>query len=127
LKASLDQYIADSERNPDIAVLRDAWILDRATGGGDLAVRLRLQQLWSEEPDKGLALIIRLAKDAESDADRADIAECLEWLLGRHGQAYWDIINRLCAQSGTFRSVVALVWGASLSKDLRRKVEMWRR
>ena len=110
------------------AWIRDAlaeWQLDRKTGGGDSALAYRLDRSSEESPDSAIALLVSLAEHS-SPEDRVDLAERLEWLLQKHGAVYWDVLNALCGRVPQFRAVMANVWGASLPKDLKRKVEMWR-
>ena len=77
-------------------------------------------------PDSALALIVALACQAKDEAERWAVADELEWLLHVHGRDYWETLNSLCSQVPAFRAVMGNVWGDTLSKDLRRKVEMWR-
>ena len=122
----IDHFICAAQDNAWIREFIAEWRLDRSTGGGDFSVRQKLWQYAKESPDAALALFVSLAEQSSGDEERVAIAEELEWLLASHGAAYWDTMNELCTRVPEFRSVMASVWGASLPKDLKRKVEMWR-
>jgi len=120
----IESYI---DAAPDNAWVREfiaEWQIDRKTGGGDHVLAEKLKHYAQQSPDS--ALFVALVTQAIDDAERVAIAEELEWLMEKHGAAYWETINTLCQRVPQFRVVMACVWGASLSNDLKRKVEMWR-
>ncbi len=120
----VESYIDAWKDNAWIQETLAAWQLDRKTGGGDFALTYRIDRTAAESPDSALALLVSLAEHSSPD-DHADLAERLERLLEKHGAAYWEVINSLCGRVPQFRAVMTNVWGASLSKDLQRKVQMW--
>ena len=121
----VEDYVGASKDNAWIRDLLAEWQLDRKTGGGDFSLHTRLQRYSSDSPDSALALLVSLAEQSKEE-DRIAIAEVVEDFLQMHGAAYWDVVNLLCSRVPQFRAVMANVWGASLSNDLKRKVEMWR-
>lgn len=122
----IEHYIDASEDNAWIRDFLSTWKLDHATGGGDIALEIRLQRLIEESADAALALLVSLSEQSIDGAERVAIGEELEWFLQKHGAMYWNTLNELCSRVPQFRAVMATVWGASLPKDLKRKVEMWR-
>jgi hypothetical protein len=122
----IEHFIGAAKDNAWIREFIAEWRSDRSNGGGDSAVRQKLWRQAKESPDAALALFVSLAEQSSDEEERVAIAEELEWLLESHGAAYWDTMNELCTRVPEFRSVMACVWGASLPKDLKRKVEMWR-
>lgn len=122
----IEHYIDAATDNAWIRELLAEWQAERFAGVGDLALAVRMKRDLQDSPDAALALLVALAEQSVDDAERVAIAEELEWLLEKHGVAYWETLNGLCMRVPQFRAVMANVWGASLSKDLKRKVEMWR-
>ena len=121
-----EAYSKPEPLEPWLAEAIEAWRLDRETGGNDPDIACRFQQLATSQPDRALTLIVCLANKAETEKDKVDVSETLEWLLQYHGHEYWDVLNELCKEIKPMREVMACVWGASLPKELKRKVEMWR-
>ena len=121
----IENYMSPWKDNAWIRDILAEWQLDRATGGGDASLVYRMNTYSDTSPDAALALFVSLAEHS-SPEDSCELAERLEWLLHKHGVAYWDVMNELCKRVPQFRDVMANVWGAGLPKDLRRKVEMWR-
>ena len=121
----LENYISASKDNAWIRDFLDEWSLDRKTGGGDSSLVSRLHHYAAESPDSALALLVSLAEQSPEE-DRIALAEELEVFLQKRGSEYWEILNSLCSRVPQFRAVMASVWGAGLSNDLKRKVEMWR-
>ena len=126
MSLSIENYIDAEKDNAWIRDFISTWKLDRSTGGNDLALQLRLHEIILQSPDSGLALLVALAMQAADHAEIIAVGEHLEWYIEKHGAGYWSTLNELCRRVQQFRIVMASVWGASLSKDLRRKVEMWR-
>ena len=122
----VEHFVGAAADNPWIRDFIAEWRLDRSTGGGDFTLHLQLLRYVQESPDAALALLVALAEQSSDEEEALAIAEELEWFLERHGEAYWETMNALCARVPEFRLVMASVWGASLPKDLKRKVEMWR-
>jgi hypothetical protein len=126
MPTSADRYIQTAKADPDVRAICAGLILDFRSSGRDLAAVMGMRNKWSDDPDRGLPILLALSELAEDERETIAIAEQLEWFLMRHGHDYWDVVNQLCIHAAPFRAVVASVWGTSLSKDLRRKVEMWR-
>jgi hypothetical protein len=123
----MESYIEAERDNAWIREFLNDWELDRKTGGADLDLSFRLHKYSEQSPDSALALIVSLSKECPEDQkEEAALAEELEWFLLQQGEAYWETLNDLCSRLHYFRRIMAEVWGASLSKDLKRKVEMWR-
>jgi len=121
----IEHFIGAAKDNPWIGEFIAEWSLDRSTGDANHAVRQKLGHYARESPDAALALFVSLAEQSSDEQETVAIAEELEWLLQSHGAVYWDTMNELCLRVPEFRSVMASVWGASLPKELKRKVEMW--
>jgi len=122
---AIEDYVS-GKSTPEIQAFLSEWKLDQQTGGGDDGLDYRLRRWCEDAPDFSIALLLALAERSSSPTETTAIAEGLEWLLEHHGAAYWQILNTLCQTEPSFREIMANVWGASLSKDLKRKVEMWR-
>jgi hypothetical protein len=122
---TIEDYIGAYKDNAWIRDFIDEWQLDRKTGAGDSSLSSRLQRYSAESPDSALALLVALAEHS-SEPDQIVLAEELEEFLHKHGSNYWEILNTLCSRVPQFRTVMANVWGASLPKDIKRKIEMWR-
>jgi len=112
---------------PQIQDFLREWQLDQKTGGDDLDLDCRLRRWCETDPDSAVSLLIALAERNSGPRETTAIAEGLEWFLIYHGKTHWDVLNVLCQSHPRFREVMANVWSASLSKDLKRKVEMWQK
>ena len=108
-----------------VRVFLTEWKLEHSAGGANSSVAYRLRRYSEDSPDSALALLVALAEQSADEKERMELAESVEALLQKHGAAYWDTMNALCSQVPQFRTVMSYVWGASLSKELKRKVEMW--
>jgi len=122
----IESYVGGFEENATIRDLMAKWRLDQATGGNDSTVSNCLRQFIEQSPNSALTLIVALCRQYPDEKAKVALSEELEWMLQVHGVEYWDTINALCSRVPEFRAVMSCVWGAGLSKELKRKVEMWR-
>ena len=121
----LEDYIATAQSAPEVLSFAADWHLDQQTGGSDLELHCRFSRWCDDFADSAVSVLIALAEQASDPSEKREVAECIEWFLMRHGETHWETLNALCRQLPRFREAMEIVWGSSLSKDLRRKVEMW--
>lgn len=122
----IEDYIVIAQSSPEVLSFAAEWHLDQQTGGGDLELHLRFSRVCNDHPDSAVSVLIAFAEQASDQAEKSEVAECIEWFLIRHGQTHWETLNGLCRKLPRFREAMAIVLGSSLSNDLRRKVEMWK-
>jgi hypothetical protein len=124
---SVQNYIDAWKDNAWVREYVSEWELDRKTGGNDSVVISKLHRMSEKTPDAALSVFVALAQQCAVEYyEEVAIAEELEWFLQYHGSEYWETVNALCSSEPRLRLVIANVWGASLPKDLKRKIEMWR-
>ena len=109
--------------------LVDEWIADCRVETQDVSpASEEMYDAVRDDPERAWRLILAILRQDKSDLVVSCLAAGpLEDLLGYHGQAFIDRVERLAQTDSDFNTLLGGVWRNSISEDIWQRVTTVRR